>query len=125
LFLWDDAFKFEAIAGDANTLLARFSMAPNMYLYLDQLQFSSETDGIHIGQPSFSETVEKRRPGIWVWCRFFYDQAEIELPLIHTQKRRSQYHPASPIIRVVKMVKSGYPPTEKNYLSRFTQPEPW
>lgn len=81
----DEAFKFEAIAGDANTLLARFTMAPNMYLYLDQLQFSSETDGVRVGQPSYSETVEKDDPEFGR-VQVFYDLAEIELPLIHTQQ---------------------------------------
>lgn len=81
----DDAFQFEAIAGDANTLLARFTMAPNMYLYLDQLQFSSETDGVRVGQPSYSETVEKDDPEFGR-VQVFYDLAEIELPLIHTQQ---------------------------------------
>lgn len=81
----DDAFRFEAIAGDANTLLARFTMAPNMYLYLDQLQFSSETPGIRIGKPVYSATVEKDDPEFGR-VQVFYDLAEIELPLIHSQK---------------------------------------
>ncbi len=81
----DDAFKFEAIAGDANTLLARFTMAPNMYLYLDQLKFTSETPGVRVGQPTYSETVEKDDPEFGR-VQVFYDLAEIELPLIHSQK---------------------------------------
>jgi len=81
----DEAFKFEAIAGDANTLLARFSMAPNMYLYLDQLEFSSETPGVRVGQPSYSATVEKDDPEFGL-VQVFYDIAEIQLPLIHSRK---------------------------------------
>ncbi|KAA3643668.1 MAG: protein-disulfide reductase DsbD [Proteobacteria bacterium] len=81
----EQAFKFEAIAGDANTLLARFTMAPNMYLYLDQLQFTSETDGVQVGQPKYSETVEKDDPEFGL-VQVFYDLAEIQLPLIHSQE---------------------------------------
>lgn len=81
----DEAFHFEAIAGDANTLLARFTMAPNMYLYLDSLKFTSETEGIDMGRPVFSDTVEKDDPEFGL-VPVFYDQAEIELPLIHQQE---------------------------------------
>lgn len=107
----DDAFKFEAIAGDANKLLARFTMAPNMYLYLDQLQFTSETDGIQIGKPIYSETVEKNDPEFGR-VQVFYDLAEIELPLIHSQKDirsitlRADYQGCED-------GKICYPPTEK------------
>jgi len=107
----DEAFKFEAIAGDANTVLARFSMAPNMYLYLDQLRFSSETDGIQIGRPQYSETVEKNDPEFGK-VQVFYDLAEIELPLIHSQE-----NVRSLILRAdyqgCEDGKICYPPTEK------------
>lgn len=80
----DEAFTFEAIAADGNKLLARFSMAPGIYLYKDQLAFTSLSDGVEIGQPTFSDDVVIDDPEFGR-VEVFYDIAEIELPLVHSQ----------------------------------------
>ncbi len=78
----DEAFTFEAIAADGNKLLARFSLAPGVYLYKDQLVFNSLTDGVQIGQPKFPTSVVKDDPEFG-HVDVFYDIAEIDLPLLH------------------------------------------
>src|SRR5690606_41742172 len=46
------AFGFEAITGDARTLLLRFTPAPGYYLYRDRSSFRIEgADGIAAGPP--------------------------------------------------------------------------
>lgn len=51
----DLAFRFEAIAGDAHTVLARFTPAPGYYLYRDRTTFRLDDDarraGIGLGAP--------------------------------------------------------------------------
>src|SRR5690606_19287700 len=69
------AFGFEAIAGDGNTLLMRFTPAPGYYLYRDRSSFRVEGDGVRAGAPRWprggadsgavvadSEPVEVRLP---------------------------------------------------------------
>ena len=54
----EQAFVFEAIAGDGNTLLLRFAPAPGYYLYRDRSRFKLDADGI---VPSASHWLAERR----------------------------------------------------------------
>jgi thiol:disulfide interchange protein len=49
----EQAFVFEAIAGDGNTLLLRFAPAPGYYLYRDRSKFKLDADGIAVGKPGW------------------------------------------------------------------------
>ncbi len=75
----DQAFQFETIALDADLLMVRFTMAPNIYLYKDQVQFSTFTDGVQLGEPMFPQAQLKDDPEFGL-VDVFYDVAEIELP---------------------------------------------
>src|SRR5690606_24841735 len=52
------AFGFEAIAGDGNTLLMRFTPAPGYYLYRDRSSFRVEGDGVRAGAPRWPRGVD-------------------------------------------------------------------
>ncbi len=75
----DQAFQFETIALDANLLMVRFTMAPNIYLYKDQIQFTTFTDGVQLGQAIFPQAQLKDDPEFGL-VDVYYDVAEIELP---------------------------------------------
>lgn len=49
----EQAFGFEAIAGDGNTLMLRFAPAPGYYLYRDRNRFELDADGIAPGKPGW------------------------------------------------------------------------
>ena len=76
----DQAFQFETIALDANQLMARFTMAPNIYLYKDQIQFNTFTDGVQLGQAEFPQAQIKDDPEFGL-VDVFYDVAEIIIPI--------------------------------------------
>jgi len=76
----DQAFQFETIALDANQLMARFTMAPNIYLYKNQIQFNVFTDGVELGTALFPEAKEKDDPEFGL-VEVFYDVAEIIIPV--------------------------------------------
>ncbi|VAW43974.1 Cytochrome c-type biogenesis protein DsbD, protein-disulfide reductase [hydrothermal vent metagenome] len=80
----DQAFQFETIALDANQLMVRFTMAANIYLYKDQIQFNTFTDGIELGQPEFPQAQIKDDPEFGL-VDVFYDVAEIVIPIKRTQ----------------------------------------
>jgi thiol:disulfide interchange protein DsbD len=75
----DQAFQFETIALDAGRLMARFTMGPNIYLYKDQIQFTTFTDGVSLGEPEFPPAVIKDDPEFGM-VDVYYDVVEIELP---------------------------------------------
>lgn len=75
------AFGFEAIAGDARTLLLRFTPAPGYYLYRDRSSFRIEgAPGILAGEPGWP-------PGNAYHDEYFgdvvvyFDQVDVPLPL--------------------------------------------
>ncbi len=76
----DQAFQFETIALDADRLMARFTMAPNIYLYKDQIQFTTFTDGVQLLAPIFPQAQPKDDPEFGL-VDVFYDVVEIEIPI--------------------------------------------
>jgi thiol:disulfide interchange protein DsbD len=75
----DQAFQFETIALDANQLMARFTMAPNIYLYKDQIQWTSFTEGVNLGEPIYPQAQRKDDPEFGL-VDVYYDVVEIEIP---------------------------------------------
>jgi len=54
----EQAFSFEAIAGDAGSLLVRFVSRPGYYLYRDQFSFTVLEDDIEVVRAQLPEAVE-------------------------------------------------------------------
>ena len=75
----DQAFQFETIALDAERLMVRFTMAPNIYLYKDQIEFSTFTSGVQLGEPVYPQAVLKDDPEFGL-VDVYYDVVEIEMP---------------------------------------------
>jgi thiol:disulfide interchange protein DsbD len=75
----DQAFQFETIALDAERLMVRFTMAPNIYLYKDQIEFNTFTSGVQLGEPVYPQAVLKDDPEFGL-VDVYYDVVEIEMP---------------------------------------------
>ena len=75
------AFGFEAIAGDGNTLLLRFTPAKGYYLYRDRSSFRLDgADGIAPGTPRWPTGVAHRDEHFGEVVVYF-DQVDVPLPL--------------------------------------------
>lgn len=80
----EQAFVFEAIAGDGNTLLLRFAPAPGYYLYRDRSRFKLDADGIAPGKPGWPKgtTHHDEHFGDVV---VYFDPIDVPLPLTRTK----------------------------------------
>ncbi len=75
------AFGFEAIVGDAGTVLMRFTPAPGYYLYRDRSSFRIEgAAGIAAGKPRWPAGVQHRDEHFGDVVVYF-DQVDVPLPL--------------------------------------------
>jgi thiol:disulfide interchange protein DsbD len=78
----EQAFGFEAIAGDGNTLLLRFTPAKGYYLYRDRSSFRLEgADGIATGRPGWPRGVSYHDEYFGNVIVYF-DQIDVPLPLL-------------------------------------------
>lgn len=83
------AFGFEAIVGNAGTLLLRFTPAPGYYLYRDRSAFRIEgADGIAAGTPQWPPGTRHHDEHFGDVVVYF-DQVDVPLPL-----RRTRAQPA-------------------------------
>ncbi|MEN1926451.1 protein-disulfide reductase DsbD family protein [Luteimonas qiangzhengi] len=77
----EQAFGFEAIVGDGDTILMRFTPARGYYLYRDRSSFSIEgAAGIAAGQPDWPGGVDHNDPYFGDTVVYF-DQIDVPLPL--------------------------------------------
>ncbi|MDI9237601.1 protein-disulfide reductase DsbD [Lysobacter sp. LF1] len=84
----EQAFGFEAIAGDGNTLLLRFTPAQGYYLYRDRttlkLDAAAARAGIALGAPRWPKGVAHRDEHFGDVVVFF-DQVEVPVPLVRSR----------------------------------------
>ncbi|QOW24903.1 protein-disulfide reductase DsbD [Lysobacter sp. H23M47] len=79
----EQAFGFEAIAGDGDTLLLRFSPASGYYLYRDntRLTLESADGGIALGKPRWP-TGRQHRDEHFGDVVVYFDQIDVPVPLL-------------------------------------------
>jgi thiol:disulfide interchange protein len=80
----EQAFGFDAIVVDGNTLLVRFTPAPGYYLYRDRSTFKLDAGGIALGAPQWPKGVSHRDEHFGDVIVYF-DPVEIPLPLRRTR----------------------------------------
>ena len=84
----EQAFGFEAIAGDGNTLLLRFTPARGYYLYRDQTTFALDARaaaaGVAPGRPQWPRG-STHRDGYFGASTVYFDQIDVPLPLRRTR----------------------------------------
>ncbi len=82
------AFGFEAIAGDGNTLLLRFTPAPGYYLYRDKAVFAldarARAAGITLARPQWPRG-SAHRDAYFGATTVYFDQIDVPLPLQRTR----------------------------------------
>ncbi|MCC4605717.1 cytochrome C biogenesis protein [Xanthomonas campestris pv. badrii] len=78
----EQAFTFEAIVGDGNSLLLRFTPAPGYYLYRDRTSLAVEgSSGVRTGLPRWPQG-KTHRDEHFGDVVVYFDQAEVTLPLL-------------------------------------------
>lgn len=78
------AFAFEAIAGDADTILLRFTPARGYYLYRDRNHFEVRgADGIRAGAPRWPRG-QSHHDAHFGDVTVYFDQVDVPLPLVRT-----------------------------------------
>ncbi|NYB78769.1 MAG: cytochrome C biogenesis protein, partial [Stenotrophomonas maltophilia] len=80
----EQAFGFDAIASDGNTLLLRFSPAPGYYLYRDRTSLKLEgSTGVQAGTPRWP-AAQSHRDEHFGDVSVYFNQVEVPLPLRRT-----------------------------------------
>ncbi|MBV6784726.1 protein-disulfide reductase DsbD [Xanthomonas campestris pv. uppalii] len=78
----EQAFNFEAIVGDGNSLLLRFTPAPGYYIYRDRTSLALEgASGVRTGLPRWPQG-KAHRDEHFGDVVVYFDQAEVTLPLL-------------------------------------------
>ncbi len=86
----EQAFGFEAIAGDGDTLLLRFTPANGYYLYRDRSSFRLQgAEGITPGKPRWPRGVSHHDEHFGDVIVYF-DQVDVPLPLVRTRADAAQ-----------------------------------
>jgi len=80
----EQAFGFEAIAGDGDTLLLRFTPAPGYYLYRDKTTLRLDADGIAPGKPQWpaGQTHRDEHFGDVI---VYFQPVDVAVPLLRTK----------------------------------------
>ncbi len=83
----EQAFGFEAIAGDGNTILLRFTPARGYYLYRDRTSLKLDTGarakGFSLGAPRWPPA-KPYRDEYFGQVRVYFDQVDVPVPVIRT-----------------------------------------
>ncbi len=80
----EQAFAFDAIVGDGNTLLLRFTPAPGYYVYRDRTTLKLAAEGIAPGKPLWPKGVSHRDEHFGDVIVYF-SAADVKLPLNRTR----------------------------------------
>ncbi|SFL29824.1 protein-disulfide reductase DsbD [Lysobacter sp. cf310] len=90
----EQAFGFEAIPGDGNTLLLRFTPARGYYLYRDKTSFkldaAASKAGIALGAPQWPRG-SAHRDEHFGQVIVFFDQIDVPLPLRRTREDAARF----------------------------------
>ena len=81
----EQAFVFEAIASGPDSVLARFTMPKNYYLYRDKTHFSSDAAGITLGTPKWPATGKEHTDANFGKTTVYFDQVEISIPVLRAK----------------------------------------
>ena len=85
----EQAFGFEAIAGDGNTLLLRFTPARGYYLYRDRTALKLDAAGIVPGKPRWPRG-RAHRDEYFGATTVYFDQVDVPLPLLRSRTDAAQ-----------------------------------
>jgi thiol:disulfide interchange protein DsbD len=86
----EQAFPFDAIAVDGNTIVARWDITPGHYLYKDKFSFSLEdAEGITLGEPQLPKGEEKDDE-FFGRIEVYHNPIDVTLPLLRDRLDATQ-----------------------------------
>lgn len=111
----DQAFAFSHEVVDGNTIVLRWQIAKDHYLYQDKFNFKlSNVSGVRLGEVKFSEAENKHDETFNKTLKVYHDHAEITLNLLRSNSSEMQL--PLQVIYQGCAEKRGicYPPQKKN-----------
>jgi len=81
----DVAFRFELAVEDPDTLIARWQIAPDHYLYRDKIRFKLDHQDVRLGVPALPPG-EKKHDEFFGDIEVYHDQVEARIPLLRSSK---------------------------------------
>jgi thiol:disulfide interchange protein len=76
----DQAFRLEALAKDGNTVVLRWTMPKDYYLYRDKTEITSSTPGVTVGEPDWPSGVAHHDEHFGDTIVYF-DEADVPVPV--------------------------------------------
>ncbi len=110
----DVAFEFSTELADPNTLIARWNIAPDHYMYRDKIKFKlKQGNNIRLGQIQLPEG-ELKQDEFFGQILVFHDQVEVRIPLLRSSKAATDIILYAEYQGCAEKLGICYPPIKKN-----------
>ncbi len=110
----DVAFEFSTELADPNTLIARWNIAPDHYMYRDKIKFKlKQGDNIRLGQIQLPEG-ELKQDEFFGQIQVFHNQVEVRIPLLRSGKAATDIILYAEYQGCAEKLGICYPPIKKN-----------
>ncbi len=111
----DQAFVFTLEVADANTLRARWSIAPDYYLYRDKIAFRSADPNVRIGAVKLPPG-EKKQDEFFGEIEVYHGDVEVAVPLLRTAGEAQDVSFEVRYQGCAEKLGICYPPIKKQFL---------
>ena len=111
----DQAFVFTLEVADANTLRARWSIAPDYYLYRDKIAFRSADPNVRIGTVTLPPG-EKKQDEFFGEIEVYHGDVEVAVPLLRTTGEAQDVSFEVRYQGCAEKLGICYPPIKKQFL---------
>lgn len=81
----DVAFRFDLAVDDPNSLIARWQIAPDHYMYRDKIKFKVSGEGVQLGQLILPEG-QKKHDEFFGDIEVYHNEVEARIPLLRSSK---------------------------------------
>ncbi len=108
----DEAFRFSMTVEDANTLVARWQIAPDHYMYRDKIKFRLTDPNVKLGQITLPPG-EKKRDEFFGDIEVYHNQVEARIPLVRSSKEASRITLSATYQGCAEKTGICYPPIQK------------
>jgi len=116
----DQAFQYQIELKDPNTLVARWQIAPDHYMYRDKIKFNLvDSSGVSLGQ-IVTPAGEKKHDEFFGDIEVYHHQAEARIPLIRSSKEAQSLSIKATYQGCAELTGICYPPIKKT--SQFKLP---
>jgi len=110
----DVAFELSTELADPNTLIARWNIAPDHYMYRDKIKFKlKQGNNIRLGQIRLPEG-ELKQDEFFGQIQVFHDQVEVRIPLLRSSKAATNITLHVEYQGCAELIGICYPPIRKD-----------